>query len=316
MNPMRKQAVINGRPVRKTPLGKKMLQNWELYIFVLPLVVYLILFRYFPMYGVQIAFKNFKLSKGILGSPWVGFKYFNQFFNSFYCEVVIRNTLSITLLSLVCGFPLPIILALMLDETSPRLKKTVQTVTFAPHFISTVVLCGMVLIFTSPSIGIFNHIISALGGKRVNFMAEPSYFKWIYVLSGLWQETGWGSIIYIAALSSISADQLEAARIDGASRLQQVIYVKFPEILPTAATLLILRCGSLMSLGYDKVLLLQNDLNLGASEVISTYVYKNGLIKTNYSLGAAVDLFNTGVNIVMLLIVNYASRKLSETSLF
>ena len=305
MNPMRKQAVINGRPVRKTPLGKKMLQNWELYIFVLPLVVYLILFRYFPMYGVQIAFKNFKLSKGILGSPWVGFKYFNQFFNSFYCEVVIRNTLSITLLSLVCGFPLPIILALMLDETSPRLKKTVQTVTFAPHFI-----------FTSPSIGIFNHIISALGGKRVNFMAEPSYFKWIYVLSGLWQETGWGSIIYIAALSSISADQLEAARIDGASRLQQVIYVKFPEILPTAATLLILRCGSLMSLGYDKVLLLQNDLNLGASEVISTYVYKNGLIKTNYSLGAAVDLFNTGVNIIMLLIVNYASKKLSETSLF
>ena len=316
MSKKKQGAALNIGPINKISLGKRMMQNWELYIFVLPLVVYLVIFRYMPMYGVQIAFKNFKLSKGIVGSDWVGFRYFKQFFNSFYCVTVIRNTLSITLLSMLCGFPLPILLALLLDETTPRLKKVVQTVTFAPHFISTVVLCGMVLIFTSPTSGIFNHIIAALGGTRINTMQIPSAFKWVYILSGVWQDTGWSSIIYIAALSSLSVDQLEAARIDGASRLQQMWYVKLPTLLPTAVTLLILNCGSLMSLGYDKVLLLQNDANLAASEVISTYVYKNGLIKTSYSLGAAVDLFNTGVNIVMLLIVNFISKKLSETSLF
>lgn len=301
---------------KKTGLTKRIMANWELYIFCLPLVIYLILFRYFPMYGIQIAFKNFKLSKGILGSTWVGMSNFEQFFHSFYCSTVIKNTLSITLLSLACGFPLPILLALLLDETQPRMKKVVQTVTFAPHFISTVVLCGMVLIFTSPSSGIINHMIAAFGGTRVNIMQNPASFKWVYILSGLWQSTGWNSIIYVAALSGLAVDQLEAARIDGASRLQQMWYVKVPVLLPTAVTLLILNCGSVMSLGYDKVLLLQNDANLASSEVISTYVYKNGLIKTNYSLGAAVDLFNTGVNIVMLMIVNTISKKLGETSLF
>lgn len=297
-------------------LIKRILLNWEFYVFVLPLVVYLIVFRYMPMYGVQIAFKDFKLALGIEGSSWVGFRYFQQFFNSFYFKIVIVNTLAITVLTLICGFPLPILLALLLDETSPRLKKTVQTVTFAPHFISTVVLCGMVLLFLSPSSGIFNHIIAALGGERRNFMQDPSAFKWIYVISNIWKETGWNSIIYIAALSSISLDQMEAARIDGASRLQQMWYIKFPALLPTAVTLLILNCGTLMSVGYDKVLLLQNDANLAASEIISTYVYKNGLVKTNYSLASAVDLFNTSINIIMLLSVNWISKKLGETSLF
>ena len=300
----------------KNKLLHRILCNWELYIFVLPLVVYFILFRYMPMYGVQIAFKNFKVSKGIWGSEWVGFRYFTQFFHSFYFETVIRNTLTITLLSLVLGFPLPILLALALNETTARLKKTVQTATFAPHFISTVVMCGIILVFTSPSSGLINQIIAALGGQRINFMQQTSMFKWIYILSGIWQETGWNSIIYVAALSNVSSEQLEAARIDGANKLQRVIYINFPVLVPTIIILLILRCGSLMELGYEKIYLLQNDVNIPASEVISTYVYKSGLESNNYSLSAAVGLFNSAINSVILVVVNLISKKVSEISLW
>ena len=300
----------------KKKLLHRILCNWELYIFVLPLVVYFILFRYMPMYGVQIAFKNFKVSKGIWGSEWVGFRYFTQFFHSFYFETVIRNTLTITLLSLVLGFPLPILLALALNETTAGLKKTVQTATFAPHFISTVVMCGIILVFTSPSSGLINQIIAALGGQRINFMQQTSMFKWIYILSGIWQETGWNSIIYVAALSNVSSEQLEAARIDGANKLQRVIYINFPVLVPTIIILLILRCGSLMELGYEKIYLLQNDVNIPASEVISTYVYKSGLESNNYSLSAAVGLFNSAINSVILVVVNLISKKVSEISLW
>lgn len=300
----------------KRYLLRRMRRGWEFYLFVLPLVIYLIVFRYIPMTGVVIAFKDFKVSRGIWGSDWVRLKWFVRFFKSFYFKTVLVNTLTITGLTLLLGFPIPILLAVLLDEAPARLKKTVQTVTFAPHFISTVVACGMVLMLLSPSSGIVNHIIAALGGERINFMQEASAFKWVYVILGIWQEMGWDSIIYVAALSSLDAQQLEAARIDGASRLQQIRYVKIPAMLPTVVTLLILKCGSIMTLGYEKVLLLQNDVNISASEVISSYVYKSGLVDTNYSLSTAVDLFNAVINVTLLLIVNRISRKVNETSLW
>ena len=302
--------------LHKRSLWRKMMLNWEFYLFVLPLVVYFFVFRYMPMGGIVIAFRDFKINKGIWSGNWVGFKYFQRFFKSYYCDIVIKNTLSITILSMVLSFPIPIILALLLDEVSPALKKTVQTITFAPHFISTVVICGILLVMLSPSSGIFKHIIEALGGERRNFMQEPGAFKWVFILSGIWQEMGWNSIIYVAALSSISADQLEAARIDGASRFQQVLHIKLPALMPTIVTLLILSFGNIMSIGTDKVLLLQNDANMSASEVISTYVYKTGLIQMNYSLSAAIGLFNSVINAVMLIAVNWISKKLGDTSLW
>ncbi len=305
-----------GLPRRWKTLPGRIGRNWELYLFVLPLVVYLIVFRYVPMYGVQIAFKDFSVSRGIQGSEWVGLRYLSQFFRSFYFETVIRNTLTLTILSLILGFPLPVLLALALNETAPRLKKTVQTVTFAPHFISTVVMCGIILIFTSPSSGLINNIIAALGGERVNIMQKTGMFKWVYILSGIWQETGWSSIIYVAALSNVSSEQLEAAWVDGANKLQRVIYINFPVLVPTIITLLILRCGSLLSVGYEKVYLLQNSVNIPESEVISTYVYKSGLESNNYSLSAAVDLFNSVINSSILIAVNWISRKVGENSLW
>ena len=302
--------------LHKRSLWRKMMLNWEVYLFVLPLVIYFFVFRYMPMGGIVIAFRDFKINKGIWSGNWVGFKYFQRFFKSYYCDIVIKNTLSITILSMVLSFPIPIILALLLDEVSPALKKTVQTITFAPHFISTVVICGILLVMLSPSSGIFHHILEALRRERPNFMQAPGAFNLVFILSGIWQEMGWNSIIYVAALSSISADQLEAARIDGASRFQQVLHIKLPALMPTIVTLLILSFGNIMSIGTDKVLLLQNDANMSASEVISTYVYKTGLIQMNYSLSAAIGLFNSVINAVMLIAVNWISKKLGDTSLW
>ena len=219
-------------------------------------------------------------------------------------------------MSLVLGFPAPIIMALSINEIMHAgYKKTIQTVTFAPHFISTVVICGMLNIMLNPTSGIANHIIAALGGERIGFMQDVGMFKWIYVLSGIWQESGWGAIIYFAALSGVSPELHESARIDGANKIQRVLHINVPVLLPTIVILLILRCGSLLSVGYEKVFLLQNDLNLSASEVISTYVYKSGLIKSDYSFSTAVDLFNSVVNAAMLLIVNYISKKVSDMGL-
>jgi putative aldouronate transport system permease protein len=227
-----------------------------------------------------------------------------------------KNTFTITLMSLVLGFPAPILLALSINEiTRSSFKKTVQTVTFAPHFISTVVICGMLLIFLNPTSGIANHLLAAVSGKRINFMQESNLFKWIYVLSGIWQEAGWGAIIYFAALSGVSPELHESARIDGANKFQRIVHINIPVLLPTIIILLILRCGSLLSVGYEKVFLLQNDLNISASEVISTYVYKSGLIKADFSFSTAVDLFNSVVNATLLLLVNFLSKKVGETSL-
>jgi len=301
---------------RKKKLLPKILINWQLYLFVLPVVVYLIVFRYVPLYGIQIAFKNYRATQGIWGSAWIGFENFTRFFKSYYFVTVLRNTFSITLMSLILGFPAPIILALSLNEISHSgYKKTIQTVTFAPHFISTVVICGMLVIFLNPTSGIVNHLLEAIGSTRRNFLQEAKMFKWIYVISGIWQETGWGAIIYFAALSGVSPELLESARIDGANKLQRVIHINLPVLLPTIIILFILRCGSLLSVGYEKVYLLQNDLNIDMSEVISTYVYKTGLIRADFAFSTAVDLFNSAINVTMLLFVNFLSKKVSETSL-
>ena len=298
-------------------LRKRVFANWQLYTFVLLPVIYLIVLKYLPMYGVQIAFRDFNGAQGIWASPWVGLKHFIRFFNSYWFGIVVQNTLVITALSLLVGFPVPIIFALLLNEiTQVRLKKFIQTVSFAPHFISLVVLCGMLVLFLNPTSGVFSHLSTALGLPPANYLQSPAAFKWIYILSGIWQETGWSSIIYFAALAGVDAELLEAARIDGANKLQRIRYINFPVLVPTIVILLIMRFGSLMSVGYEKVFLLQNATNLGASEVISTYVYKVGLVQANFSFSAAVDLLNSVINCILLLLVNQFAKKVNETSLW
>ena len=291
----RKKQAVQADAVKK----KSIWTNWRLYVMCLPAVVYLLLFNYKPMYGIIIAFKNYSMRKGIMGSPWIGF------------------ALTLSLLSLVLGFPIPIILALALNEVQhSRFRKGFQTISYAPHFISTVVMCGMLTLYLSPSSSIINKFIEILGGDSKNFLQDPAMFKWVYVLSGIWQEMGWGSIIYFATLSGVDRSLLEAAEIDGASRLQKIWYVNLPVLMPTILILLVLNCGSLLSVGYEKVFLLQNPTNLSASEVISTFVYKSGLEKADFSFGTATDLFNSVVNSIILLTANAISKKTTETSLF
>lgn len=305
------------RPTLRHRVARGFLRNWQLYVMVLPAVLYLIIFRYKPMYGVILAFKKYKASLGIWGSPWAGLEQFERLFSSYWFPIIMNNTLTLSLLGLALGFPFPILLALMLNEVrNAGYRKTVQTITYAPHFISVVVLCGMIHIFLSPEYGVFNHFIRALGGEPVFFMQKGHVFKWIYVLSGIWQSTGWGSIIYFAALSSVDPALLEAAQIDGATRLKRIWHINIPSILPTIIILLILNCGSLLSVGYEKVYLLQTDANLSNSEVISTYVYKMGLIRNDYSFSTAVGLFNSAINCTLLVLVNFIARRVGETSLW
>ncbi len=294
---------------------KKILANWQLYLMIFPPLLYIILFAYKPMYGIVLAFKDFSMREGILGSKWVGFENFKRLFSSYWFPVILKNTLSISLLSLFLGFPIPIIFALMLNEVKQkRLKDVIQTVSYAPHFISTVVICGMIMLFTSPSSGILNKIIEFFGGEAVSFMEEPAYFKWVYVLSGIWQNTGWSSIIYFAALSGVDKSLLEAAEIDGASKFKRIIHINLPLLEPTILILLILQCGSLLSVGYEKVYLLQTDLNIPASEVISTYMYKVGMINSDFSFSTAVSFFNNLVNTSILLIANYVTGRIKKSS--
>ena len=299
------------------PKKKSVMRNWRLYVMCAPAVIFFILFAYKPMYGIIIAFKNFSMRKGIMGSPWVGFDNFTRLFTSYWFPVILKNTLTLSLLSLVLGFPIPIILALLLNEVkSDRFRKTFQTISYAPHFISIVVLCGMVTLFVSPSSGIINKFITMMGGEPVAFLQEPGLFKWVYVLSGVWQEMGWGSIIYFATLSGVDKSLIEAAEMDGASRLQKIWYINMPVLVPTIIVLLILNCGSLLGVGYEKVYLLQNATNVSASEVISTYVYKVGLEQSDFSFGTAAGLFNSVVNSIILIIANTISNRATQTSLF
>lgn len=288
---------------------KSVWKNWQLYIMCLPAVIYFLIFAYKPMYGIIIAFKNYSMRKGIMGSPWIGFGNFERLFSSYWFPIILKNTLTLSGLTLILGFPIPILLALILNEVqNSRFRKGFQTISYAPHFISTVVLCGMLTLFLSPSSGVINRFITMLGGEHINFLQEPSMFKWVYVLSGVWQEMGWGSIIYFATLSGVDKALIEAADIDGASRLQKIWYINLPVLVPTILILLILNCGSLLSVGYEKVFLLQNPTNLSASEVISTFVYKSGLEKSDFSFGAAADLFNSVVNTIVLVLANTISK--------
>ncbi|MGI5899144.1 MAG: ABC transporter permease [Christensenellales bacterium] len=302
---------------RRKPALKRLFASWQLYVLLIPAFIYYGIYHYAPMYGVQIAFRDYTPTLGIAGSPWVGLKHFLRFFRSIEFFRLFRNTLLLSVYSLVFDFPFPIILALMINELrNQRYKKFVQNVTYMPHFISNVVLCGMVISFTSPSAGFINMIIQAFGGDRIDFMSNPRYFRSIYVISGVWQQTGWSSIIYIAALAGIDREMLEAAEIDGVSRMQKILYINIPCILPTIIVLLIMNSGRVMNIGFEKVFLLQNALNMEVSEVISTYVYKRGLLGAQFSFSAMVGLFNSAINLVLLVLVNKISQKVSETSLW
>jgi putative aldouronate transport system permease protein len=298
-------------------LVKNMQRHWQLYLLVVLPLFYLILFKYIPMFGAQIAFKDFNVVKGILSSPWVGLKYFHQFFDSPNFGTLIRNTLFLNVFALLIGFPAPIILALALNEIRQGFfKRAVQMVTYAPYFISTVVMVSMMIIFLSPRVGIASTILKALHMENINLLGIPEYFRGIYVWSDVWQNTGYGAIIYMAALAGINPQLYEAARVDGASRLQKLWHIDIPGLMPTAVILLILNVGQLMNVGFEKVFLMQNPLNVSTSEVISTYVYKIGLLGANFSFSSAIGLFNSVINLLLLLIVNFVARKISSNSLW
>lgn len=292
-------------------------RNYDLYImFALPLAWYII-FRYVPIYGIQIAFKDFVASRGILGSEWAGFRHFARFFRSFYFWRLIRNTLGIAAYDIAVGFPAPIILALMLNELrSVGFKRLIQNITYIPHFLSLVVVVGMIVNFTNPNFGLINVIIRRFGGEPVNFMIEAQWFKTMFVLSNVWQHVGWGAIIYIAALSGIDPQLYEAATVDGASRFQKILHISIPGISPTIVILLILRIGRILNVAFHKVLLMQNGLNLETSDVISTYVYRVGILEGSYSFSAAVGLFQAVLNVLLLIAANRISRRLGDTALW
>ncbi|MFP5112422.1 ABC transporter permease [Bacillaceae bacterium C204] len=302
--------------VRKASKLKKILSNYQLYLFLLPALVYFIVFHYVPMYGILIAFKDFVATKGIMGSPWVGFKHFERFFDSYQFWSLIKNTLGLSVIQLIVGFPLPIFLALMMNQIrSDKYKRFVQTVVYAPHFISVVVLAGMIYVFFSNN-GLINNLILIFGGDPISFMAKPDWFKPLYIASGVWQETGWAAIIYLAALAGVSPELHEAAVMDGANKWQRIFHVDIPAIMPTAVILLILNVGNIMNIGFEKAYLLQTPMNQPAAEIIPTYVYKMGLQQAQYSFAAAVGLFNSVINLVLLVLVNKFAKKLSGTGLW
>ena len=309
----------NYLPRSRHSLGRELKKNRQLFLMLLVPVTYILIFHYVPMYGAQIAFKNFLAMKGIWGSPWVGLQHFENLFSSYQFTRILRNTLVISLYSLLAGFPVPIILALSLHNNAHvRLKKAVQMTTYAPHFISTVVMVGIILQFLSAKTGVANRIIEAFGGEAIVFLAEPGYFSSIYVWTEIWQHAGWGTIIYLAALSAIDPTLYEAAIVDGANKVRRILHIDLPGLAPTIVILLILDVGKIMSLGFEKVFLLQNTVNLEASEIIATYVYKVGLAGSipRYSYGAAVGLFNAVINFFLLVSVNQVARRVSSTSLW
>lgn len=301
----------------KKNVWKKVRSKWQLLVmFAFPLLWYLI-FCYTPMYGIQLAFRNYNPRLGYLGSPLVGLRWFEQFFSSYYWKDIIVNTVTISLYSIVIGFPIPIILAIIINELpGVRFKKVLQNITYIPHFISMVVLCGMLYLFLSPQYGIVNTFLTAIGLEPVGFLESSKYFRGVYVASEIWQESGWSSIIYIAALAGIDPSLYEAAKIDGAGRFKRIIHVSLPGIVPTIVTLLILRIGQIMSIGFEKAYLLQNDLNIKTSEIISTLVYKQGILQGNIGYATAVGLMNSCLNLLLIVLANKFCKKFFETSLW
>lgn len=316
----RPAAAPTGLRGRLTALITRVRKDPALYAMLAVPVLYFLIFHYQPMYGVLIAFKDFNFRDGILGSPWTddfGFYHFIRFFSSNAAFRLINNTFQISFWSLVWGFPAPIILALLLHECRlPRFKKTVQTVTYLPHFISIVAIIGIVTLLLSPRDGSVNQILALLGLDKIHFIADPDWFRPVYVLSGIWQDVGFGAIIYLAALSRANPELYEAATVDGAGRLRRIWHVSVPSLAAVAIILLILRTGSILSVGFEKVFLMQNDLNMRVSDVIQTYVYRVGVRGREWSFGAAVGLFQSVVGLILLIIVNKVSSKVSETSLW
>ncbi|MDF2716194.1 MAG: sugar transporter permease [Paenibacillus sp.] len=291
-------------------------KNKLLYVMLFPVLLYYVIFHYTPMYGAMIAFKDFSPRLGIWGSEWVGFEHFETFFTGAYFWRTIKNTILISMYELLFGFPAPIVLALLLNEVKNSIfRRTVQTVTYMPHFISLVVICGMVKDFTS-SEGVINDVIAFFGGERLTFLLEPELFRTIYVSSGIWQHIGWGTIIYLAALTGIDPEQYEAAKIDGAGRWKQMLNVTLPGIMPTIVILLILEIGRMMNVGFEKIILLYNPSTYETADVVSSYVYRVGLQDFNYSFSSAVGLFNSVVNFSLLVCSNWLSRKFNDTSLW
>ena len=290
--------------------------NYALTLMILPVFAFYIIFHYGPMYGLQIAFRDYNPVDGVTGSPWVGFRHFISFFNNFYFGRLIRNTLLISVETLVFGFPAPIIFAILLNEIRTSwYKRTLQTLSYLPYFISTVVRCGIIVNFTR-SDGVINDIVAAFGGQRKTMLQYPQYFRPVYVISGIWQSLGWNSIIYLAAISGIDMQLYEAAKIDGAGRFAQVFHVTIPSIAPTIIILFILRMGSMFSVGSDKVLLLYNSATYETADVISTYVYRRGILDGDFSFSAAVGLFNSLINFFLIIVTNKISSMVSETSLW
>ena len=294
-----------------------MKRHWQFYLLIALPLLYIIIFCYVPMPGILMAFERYSPSKGLLGSQWVGFQNFKQFFASPSNTRIIWNTLRIGLYSLIAGFPIPIILAIAVNEVAnKRFKKTVQMVTYAPYFISTVVLVGILSQITDPRLGIINKIIVLLGGNAINFMGNPKMFDHLYVWSGIWQGVGYSSVIYIAALAGVSKELQEAAVVDGAARWERILHVDLPSIRPQIVILLIFNVGNVLNIGYEKVYLMQNDLNIQKSEIISTFVYKVGLVNADYGFSAAVGLFNALISIVLIMIANAVAKKTAETSIW
>lgn len=321
-------ASISSKPVTKRePImhpnrpGKNALQqmkrHWQFYLLVALPLLYIIIFKYVPMFGVVIAFKDYNLVEGILGSPWAGFKYFQQLLDAPYFWEYFRNTLLISLYGMLIGFPAPIILALALNEIrNGMFKKSVQMVTYAPYFISTVIIVSILIVNLSPNVGLLSNIYRALGIEPVDFLGKSELFKSIYVWSDVWQNMGYGAIIYIAALSGVNPELYEAAKVDGATRFQKIWNIDIPSLIPVIVIMLILSLGQIMSLGFEKIYLMQNPLNQNTSEVISTYVYKVGLLGANFSFSTAIGLFNSVINFTLLIIVNFVAKKISSNSLW
>lgn len=304
------------QPTRRSRMKQALQRYWIVYLMALPVIAYYIIFHYLPMFGIVISFQNFRVTRGFFGSKWVGLENFIDFFDSEYAWRNTRNTLMISLYGLVFSFPAPIILALLLNEVkNARFKKAVQTITYMPHFISLVIICALVMDFCSTR-GLINTLILKLGGTPINFMNDPDWFYPIYTISGIWQHMGWDSIIYLAALSSIDPALYEAATVDGAGRFRRMWHITLPGIASTISILLILRIGSIMSVGYEKIILLYSPATYETADTISTYVYRRGLQDGKYSFASAVGLMNSVVNFILLIVSDRISKKLGQSGLF
>lgn len=292
-------------------------KHWQLYLLIIPPALYFLIFKYYPILNAVLAFKDYNVTKGIWGSPWVGFKNFQLFFENPLFWTLVKNTIFISGYLLIVGFPIPILLALAINEVrNQRFKKLVQLVSFAPYFISTVVMVSIIMLFLAPRLGFVNVVMNHFGMDSINFLGEPSMFRSIYVWSDIWQTAGYYSVIFLAALAGVDPSLYEAAKVDGASRFQKIIHVDLPGILPTIVVVLILNVGNVMAIGFEKVYLLQNPLNTVNSEIIATYVYKVGLLNANYSFATAVGLFNSVINLILLIVVNSMAKKFSNHSIW